>query len=61
MLYTFTVTESQLAKIDRYLSGRWGLGDHQYILGVQPHLTDDLVFVVVDCTEDAAIYISLLI
>lgn len=61
MLYTFELTEPQLDRVDTYLSQLYAQGSHQYILGVQHRLHDDLVFVMVECTPESATYIHLMI
>lgn len=61
MLYTFTLTEDQLDRVTDYLDRVYGLDHRQYILAVQPQLWEDLILVVVDCTEATAVYIELLI
>ena len=60
MLYTFTLTEHMLYRVDDYLSSLYSQGSEQYILGVQHRLTDDLVFVVIECSPESATYIHLL-
>jgi len=60
MLYTFTVTEAVLDQITDYLASQYAQGSHQYVLGVQHRLHDDLVFVVIECTPESATYIHLL-
>lgn len=60
MLYTFEFTESTLDRVTDYLNALYAQGSHQYILGVQHRLTDDLVFVVVECSPESATYIHLL-
>ena len=60
MLYTFTVTEQTLRRVDDYLSSLYSQGSEQYILGVQHRLTDDLVFVIIECSPESATYIHLL-
>jgi hypothetical protein len=60
MLYTFEVTEHTLDRITDYLDALYAGGSHQYILGVQHRLTDDLLFVVIECTPESATYIHLL-
>ena len=60
MLYTFTLTEQSLDRVEDYLSSLYSQGHHQYILGVQHRITDDLVFVVIECTPESATYIHLL-
>lgn len=60
MLYTFTVTEAVLDRVTAYLDSLYAQGSHQYILGVQHRLHDDLVFVMIECSEESATYIHLL-
>jgi hypothetical protein len=60
MLYTFTFTESVLDRVQDYLDSLYAQGHHQYILGVQHRITDDLVFVMIECTPESATYIHLL-
>lgn len=60
MLYTFTVTEAQLERVTDYLDTLYAHGSHQYVLGVQHRLTDDLVFVMIECTPESATYIYLI-
>ncbi len=60
MLYSFELTELQLERVTDYLDSVYASGSHQYILGVQHRLTDDLVLVIVDCTPESATYIHLL-
>lgn len=61
MLYSFELTEPQLDRVTDYLNSLYAVGSHQYILGVQHRLTDDLVFVIVECTPESATYIHLMI
>ena len=60
MLYTFELTEQMLNRVTDYLDGLYAQGSHQYILGVQHRLHDDLVFVIIDCSPESATYIHLL-
>lgn len=60
MLYTFEITEEVLDRVTAYLDRMYGQGHHQYILGVQHRLHDDLVFVVVECSPESATYIHLI-
>jgi arginine decarboxylase-like protein len=60
MLYTFELTETQLDRVQTYLDSVYARGSHQYILGVQHRLHDDLVFVVVECSPESATYIHLI-
>lgn len=61
MLYSFELTDVQLDRVTDYLNSLYAQGSHQYILGVQHRLTDDLVFVIVECTPESATYIHLMI
>lgn len=60
MLYTFELTEQALVRVQDYLARLYSEGHYQYVLGVQHRLTDDLVFVMVECTPESATWISLL-
>ena len=60
MLYTFELTETVLDRVTDYLSSLYAQGSHQYILGVQHRLHDDLVFVIIECSPESATYIHLL-
>jgi hypothetical protein len=60
MLYTFEFTEATLDRVQDYLDSLYTQGHHQYILGVQHRLTDDLVFVMVECTPETATLIHLI-
>lgn len=60
MLYTFELTERALARVTDYLDSLYAQGSHQYILGVQHRLHDDLLFVIIDCTPESATYIYLI-
>lgn len=60
MLYTFTATETQLDRVQIYLDGLYAGGSHQYILGVQHRLYDDLIFVMIECSEQSAVFIGLI-
>jgi len=60
MLYTFELTEQKLNRVTDYLDGLYAQGSHQYILGVQHRLHDDLMFVIIDCSPESATYIHLL-
>jgi hypothetical protein len=60
MLYTFEVTEHSLERVTDYLDSKYAQGSHQCILGVQHRLTDDLVFVMIECSPESATYIHLL-
>lgn len=61
MLYTFELTEDQLDRVSDYLATLYAEGSHQYILGVQHRITDDLIWVIVDCSQHTAIWIGLAI
>jgi hypothetical protein len=60
MLYTFELTERTLDRVTDYLDAVYAEGSHQYIVGIQHRLTDDLVFVMIECTPESATYIHLL-
>ena len=60
MLYTFELSEPTLERVTDYLDSQYASGSQQYILGVQHRLTDDLVFVVIECSPESATYIHLL-
>jgi hypothetical protein len=49
-----------LDRVQTYLDSQYLQGYHQYILGVQHRLTDDLVFVVIECTPETATYLHLI-
>ena len=61
MLYTFLVTEAALDRITEWLDTQYVARPRQYILSVQHRLFDDLLVVVIDCDEGAAVWISLMI
>lgn len=61
MLYTFEMDQQQLDRVEDYLSSLYSQGHHQYILGVQHRITDDLVFVMVECTPESATLIHLML
>ena len=61
MLYTFLVTEHTLDKITEWLDTQYEARPRQYILSVQHRLFDDLLVVVIDCDEGAAVWIGLMI
>ena len=61
MLYTFLVTEHTLDKITEWLDTQYVTRPRQYILSVQHRLFDDLLVVVIDCDEGAAVWISLMV
>jgi hypothetical protein len=60
MLYTFELTELQLERVEDYLVSHFSNHHCEYILGVQHHIMDDLVFVIIDCTPETATYIHLI-
>lgn len=60
MLYTFELTEDQLMRVTDYLDSIYVTRPQEYILGVQHRLTDDLLFVIVDCSEQTAIWLRLI-
>jgi len=60
MLYTFELTDAQLLRVTDYLDSVYARGSQQYIVGVQQRLTDDLVFVVVECSPESATFIHLI-
>lgn len=60
MLYTFELTEQALDRIEHYLDTHYTVDHQQYILAVQSRITDDLLFVVIDCSPETATYIYLL-
>ena len=60
MLYTFEVTEHTLDRIQDYLDATYVQRPNQYILAVQRRITDDLLFVTIDCEPKTATYIHLL-
>jgi len=60
MLYTFELTEAVLSRVQSYLNTLYAEGNHQYILGIQHRLHDDLVFVMIECSPESATYIHLL-
>lgn len=61
MLYTFAFTEPELLRVDDYLATLPSEHSHQYILGVEPGVTVDLIWVTIDCTAPTAIWIGLAI
>jgi hypothetical protein len=61
MLYTFEVTESVLDRIEQYLDRTYVERPDQYILAVQRRITDDLLYVIIDCHPETATYIHLLV
>lgn len=60
MLYTFELTEHSLDRIEQYLDRSYVDRPDQYIIAVQRRITDDLLYVVIECSEDTATFISLL-
>ena len=60
MLYTFEFTESTLDRVQDYLDTHYALSHQEYIIGVQHRLTDDLLYVVIECSPESATYIHLL-
>jgi hypothetical protein len=60
MLYTFEFDEPTLDRVTDYLHSLYSQGHHQYILGVQHRLTDDLLLVMIECSPESATYIHLL-
>jgi hypothetical protein len=60
MLYTFELTLAQLQRVEDYLVSHFDHRHSEYILGVQHRLTDDLVFVVIDCSAETATFIHLI-
>ena len=61
MLYTFLVTEEVLDRVTEWLDTQYVTRPRQYILSVQHRLFDDLLVVVIDCDEGAAVWIGLMI
>lgn len=61
MLYTFEVTEATLDRIEQYLDSTYVERPTQYILAVQRRITDDLLYVTIDCEPVTATYIHLLV
>lgn len=60
MLYTFELTEHALARVTDYLAQVYTNDYSQYIVGVQQRITDDLVFVIIECSPESATFIHLL-
>lgn len=60
MLYTFELTEHALARVTDYLDTAYTSDYSQYIVGVQQRITDDLVFVIIECSPESATFIHLL-
>ena len=61
MPYTFELTEQQLLSVTDYLDTVRSDVSHQYILGVEHRVTDDLIWVTIDCTAATALWIGLAI
>lgn len=61
MLYTFELDEQTLDRVQDYLDSLYAGGSHQYILGVQHRLHDDLMFVVIECSPESATFIHLML
>ena len=61
MLYTFELTESALDRIEQYLDSTYVQRPSQYILAVQRRITDDLLFVTIECDDRTATYIHLMV
>ena len=61
MLYTFLVTEEVLDRVTEWLDTQYVSRPRQYILSVQHRIFDDLLVVVIDCDERAAVWISLMV
>lgn len=60
MLYTFELTEDTLLRVTDYLDTHYAVSHQEYIMGVQHRLTDDLLFVIIECSPETATYIHLL-
>lgn len=63
MLYTFTVTEAGLDLISDYLDSQWqypGAYD-RYIWSVQRSIVEDWVIVSVECDEQTAVLLGLML
>lgn len=60
MLYTFELTEHQLLRVTDYLDSQYVCRPAEYIMGVQHRLTDDLVWVVIECSPETATFIHLI-
>lgn len=60
MIYTFEFTDHELNRVTDYLDGLYSRGSQQYILGVQHRLYDDIIFVMVECSPESAVWIRLL-
>ena len=61
MLYTFELTESALDRIEQYLDSTYVQRPSQYILAVQRRISDDLLFVTIECDDRTATYIHLMV
>lgn len=61
MLYTFELTEAALDRVTEWLDRQYVTRPRQYILSVQHRLFDDLLVVVIDCDEDSAVWIGLML
>ena len=61
MLYTFLVTEAALDRVTEWLDRQYVTRPRQYILSVQHRLFDDLLVVVIDCDDRAAVWIGLMV
>jgi hypothetical protein len=60
MLYTFELTDLQLQRVEDLLHADFDRRHGEYILGVQQRLTDDLLWVVIDCSPETATLIHLI-
>jgi len=58
MLYTFELSETELDRVTDYLDSQ---DYRQYILSVNHRLFDNTVFVVIDCSPESAVVITLMI
>lgn len=58
-LYTFEFTEAELSRVTDYLHTVTAQDPPQRILHIQPRLTDDVMFVAIDCTAESACWIWL--
>jgi len=54
MLYTFEFTPSVLQRVEHYLDQHFQDQHREYIMGVQHRISDDLLFVVIECTPETA-------
>ena len=57
MLYTFEFTNSQLMRVDDWLSQQ---GGNQYIIAVQRRLFEDSVITIIDCDPATAVWLALM-